>query len=149
MRNTRLMDLRAYLPTDREACLAILDSNMPHFFAGEDRTRFESFLDQGGATYFVMEHDGAVIGCGGYRIAEESGVATLVWGMVRRDFQKMGLGRLLLMYRLREIGKASGIERVRLETPPLSAAFFEGQGFKVVNIASGHVEMMKKMSVCG
>jgi N-acetylglutamate synthase-like GNAT family acetyltransferase len=133
------MDVRPYLPADREACLQI------------DRARFESFFDQAGATYFVMEHDGVVIGCGGYRIGSEPGFATLLWspswGIERPDSQKVGLERFLLMYCLREIGK-SGIERVRLEAPQSAAAFFEGQGFKVVSLAEGRVEMVKKLTVC-
>ena len=145
---TGAMDVRLYLPTDREACLKIFDSNAPHAFSPDSRARFENFLDQAGATYFVMEHDGAVIGCGGFRIGPEPGLATLAWGMVRQDSQKLGLGRFLLMYRLREIGKPGGIERVRLETPQQSAAFFEGQGFKVVSMAHGRVEMVKKLTVC-
>jgi N-acetylglutamate synthase-like GNAT family acetyltransferase len=142
------MNLRPYLPSDREACLKIFDSNAPNIFTAEDRGEFETFLSQAPAAYFVMEHDNALVGCGGYRMEAEPGVATLVWGMVRRDSQKMGLGRFLLMYRLREIGKSDGIERVRLETPQASAAFFEGQGFKTVSTAQGRVEMVKRLTVC-
>jgi N-acetylglutamate synthase-like GNAT family acetyltransferase len=138
------MDLRPYLPSDREACLEIFDSNFPR----ETRGQFERFLQQSPATYFVMEHEGALLACGGYHLDAVQGLATLVWGMVRRDSQKMGLGRYLLMYRLREIGKAGGIDRVRLQTSPESAKFFEAQGFKVVNAANHRVELLKKLTVC-
>ena len=54
------MDLRPYLPADRDFCLGLLDSNTPRFFDPGERRRFEEFLDQQNCSYFVMEHDGAI-----------------------------------------------------------------------------------------
>jgi N-acetylglutamate synthase-like GNAT family acetyltransferase len=143
------MDVRSYLPADREACLKIFDSNAPDTFASGSRAQFEEFLEQAGSSYLVMEHDGVLVGCGGYQADAEPGLATLVWGMVRRDSQKLGLGRFLLMYRLREIGKVGGIDRVMLESPERFAGFFAGQGFRTVGTANGCVVMVKKLAVCG
>ena len=126
------MDVRPYLSSDRDGCIAVFDSNSPDFFESEERRAFENFLDRLNGSYFVMEHDGAVAGCGGYLITEERTVARLVWGMVRRELQRQGLGRFLLLFRLREITKAGAVERVRLDAPQHSAAFFQRQGFKVM-----------------
>jgi len=142
------MDLRPYLPSDRDACLAIFDSNAPQFPALGDRSEFERFLDQSGNRYFVMEHEGATIGCGGYQVAPEPGVASLVWGLVSRDQQRQGLGRFLLMYRLREIGKLNGIERVLADVPAATERFFASQGFKMAGSRGDRVEMVKKLTVC-
>ena len=149
------MDVRAYSPADRAACLAVFDSNTPQFFNPGERPDFEKFLDAVDCSYFVMEHDGAIAGCGGYAIAQDTSLASLVWGMVRGDLHKLGLGRFLLMFRLREITKAGGIQLVRLGTSQHTAPFFEKQGFKVTGIrkdgyASGmdRVEMVMKLSVC-
>jgi N-acetylglutamate synthase-like GNAT family acetyltransferase len=140
----KIMDVRRYLPTDRIACLSIFDSNRAAGRAG-----FEKFLEAPEGPYFVMEHDGGIVGCGGYTVDAESRLATLVWGMIRRDSHGQGLGRFLLMFRLREIGKLGGIERVRLETSQPAAKFFEGQGFKIVGPVNEGVEMVKKLTVCG
>src|SRR5260370_31745648 len=59
------MDVRPYQSSDRDACLALFDSNVPRFFAALERGGFESFLDAPDCSYFVMEHEGAVLGCGG------------------------------------------------------------------------------------
>ena len=142
------MDLRPYLPTDRRGCLAIFDSNVPHYLSPAERLSFEKFLDHPGGPYFVMEHEGALVGCGGYHVEPDPALASLQWGMVRGDAQKMGLGRFLLMYRLRELGKLGTIQRVRAETSPPAAPFFEGQGFKVLNVSDHRVELLKKLSVC-
>jgi ribosomal-protein-alanine N-acetyltransferase len=143
--HTGIMDVRPYGPDDREACLKIFDSNA---LPPEARAQFELFLDRPKGPYLVMEHDGALVGCGGFELAPDHGLANLVWGMVRRDCQKQGLGRFLLMYRLREIGKTPGIARVRIEAPQQFARFFEGQGFKVVGAENGRVELVKKLTVC-
>jgi hypothetical protein len=137
------MDLRPFRPADRDACLAIFDSD-----SAAERDGFEKFLQNPNGPYFVMEHDGSAVGCGGYRVESEPGLATLVWGMIRSDAKGQGLGRFLLMFRLREIGKVGGIERVRVEASPGDAKFFEGQGFKVLGAVNGRVEMVKKLIVC-
>ncbi|HEY6391385.1 MAG TPA: GNAT family N-acetyltransferase [Bryobacteraceae bacterium] len=142
------MELRSYSSADRDLCLAVFDSNTPRVFDPGARREFEEFLDRRDCPYFVMEHDGAIVGCGGYAI--EQALARLVWGMVRCDSHGLGLGRYLLLFRLREITKAGGIQTVHLETPRHSAQFYEKQGFKVIGAASGldRVEMMMKLVVC-
>jgi N-acetylglutamate synthase-like GNAT family acetyltransferase len=149
------MDVRPYSPADRPACLAVFDSNTPRFFEPGERRDFETFLDAPFCSYLVMEHDGAIVGCGGYSIEQDGSAASLIWGMVRNDLHKRGLGRFLVMYRLKEITKANGAQIVRLSTSQHTARFFEKQGFKVVGIekdgyASGmdRVEMRMKLSVC-
>jgi GNAT superfamily N-acetyltransferase len=149
------MDLRPYQPADRDQCLGLLDSNTPRFFDAGERRKFEGFLDQLSCPYFVMEHDGAMVGCGGYAMEQEKTSARLVWGMVRSDSQKLGLGRYLLLFRLREITKVGGIQMVHLDTSQHSAQFYEKQGFKISRIIKDgygpgldRVEMMMKLVVC-
>ena len=137
------MDVRPYRPADRAACLAIFDS-----IPGRDRVKVEEFLRDPNGPYFVMEHDGEVLGCGGFVVEPDPGLAGLVWGMIRRDSHRQGLGRFLLMFRLREIGELGGIDRVRLETSATAAKLFEGQGFRVVGAVGNQVEMVKKLTVC-
>lgn len=149
------MDVRPYLLTDRDACLAVFDSNAPEFFLAHERAEFESFLDTPSGSYFVLDHDGLIAGCGGYVIGDEPALARMAWGMVLRDWQRKGLGRLLLMYRLRQITKAGGVQFVSLDTTQRSAPFFLSQGFKAVNVAANgygpgldRVEMTMKLNVC-
>jgi len=149
------MDVRPYLPADCNACLAVFDSNTPDFFKSPERRHFEEFLERPNCSYFVMEQDGAIVGCGGYFLTEDKALARLVWGMVRRDWHRQGLGRFLLLFRLREITKVGGVQMVRLETSQHSALFFESQGFKVARVARegyaaglDQVEMTMKLTVC-
>ena len=47
-----------------------------------------------------------------------------------------------------EIAKVGGVERVQLDAPQHSAAFFQRQGFKLTGGGPDRVEMMMKLVVC-
>lgn len=146
------MDLRLYTPADRDACLAIFDSNTPAYFAPAERDEYAAFLAAPPGEYYVAEHDGAVIGCGGFALNAPA-PARLTWGMVHRDWQGKGVGRLLLLYRLRQLSRvAPGAEFVALATTPAAQGFYEKLGFRAVSTdsrADGLVEMVKRLAVCG
>jgi N-acetylglutamate synthase-like GNAT family acetyltransferase len=144
------MEVRKYAPTDRDACLVLFDSNTPDFFLPHERADFEAWLDGNPENYVVLEHEGAVVACGGYALPSAGSTdARLTWGIVGRTWQRQGLGRFLLMYRMREIGKTAGtIQTVSLETTPQSAPFFASQGFHTVHVTKDKVTMVRKISVC-
>ena len=127
------MDIRPYSNSDRDACLACCES--------AHHSEFAQFLKSPG-TYFVMVHDGRIVGCGGFSM-DSPNSATLRWGMVHPQFRRMGLGRFLLMYRMKEIGRAGSVATVAVLPPPEFAAFYERQGFR---LAAG--VLVKKLSVC-
>jgi N-acetylglutamate synthase-like GNAT family acetyltransferase len=141
------MDVRPWSPDDRAQCLAVFDSNVPHSFDIRERGNFESFLDDGPGQYLVLEHEDAVVGCGGWAPEADAGMFRLNWGMVKREMHRMGIGKFLLLYRLRELAK-TGAERVRLSAPQNSAGFFQKQGFKVQSSENDRVEMIMKLNVC-
>jgi ribosomal protein S18 acetylase RimI-like enzyme len=105
------------------------------------RADFEQFLTSPG-TFFVMEHDQKLVGYGGFSIQNAS-AAALRWGTIHPDFRRMGLGRFLLMYRMREIGRAGNIATVSVQPPPEFSGFYEKQGFR----PAGTV-LLKKLAVC-
>ena len=144
------MEVRPYSPNDLAACLRLFDSNRPSYFTAEERGRFETFLAPPPGNYYVLENDGDLLGCGGFAVEPEAGLVSLTWGMVRQDLHRKGLGKFLLFYRLREIGKLPGISMVRLETSQPTAGFFEkAGGFRVVtHEPDGRVTMVKKLVVC-
>ncbi len=133
------MDIRAYVPADREGCLAVFDSN-----ALGDRESFTAFLDV--EPMYVAEHDGIIVGCGGFVIQGEA--AELRWGMVGRQWQRQGVGRFLLFYRLREITKNAAVQTVFLDTPQAAAPFFLSQGFREAANLGERIRMVKRLVVC-
>jgi GNAT superfamily N-acetyltransferase len=121
------MDLRSFAENDLEACEAVFDSQDDTCFGPAERKAFTEFLESRSCPYFVMDHEGSIVGCGGYLINAPAGEAALVWGMIRKDSQRMGLGRFLLLFRLKEIGKQENISVVRAETSQKAALFFQKQ----------------------
>ena len=128
---------RPYLSSDQAACLAVFDS-----LGLSGRDVFEQYLAAQPANFTVLEHAASLVGCGGFDIDPE-GAATLHHGMIRKDFARLGLGRFLLMFRLRQISPHN-IPLVRLSAPPESAGFFLKQGFKTLD----GVNFFMKLTVC-
>ena len=134
------MDPRPYTQADETACLEI--------YGPTERKPFEDFLATNPASFFVLEQNQQILGAGGYTLSDNGTQANLVWGTIRKDLRRQGLGRFLLMYRLREIGKTGTVQTVRVETSPQTAPFFEKQGFKIASVHSDRVELIKKLTVC-
>jgi len=128
------VEIRPYTPADCEACLAVCDS------IGGDRGAFEHAL-AAIPMFFVAEHDGTIVGCGGFSI--DGALARLEHGMVHRDWRRQGLGRFLLFYRMREISKACNVALVIAAPPEDAAVFYEKQGFRLENGV-----FVKKLTVC-
>ncbi|MCC6538794.1 MAG: GNAT family N-acetyltransferase [Bryobacterales bacterium] len=151
------MDIRLYQPTDREACFAMFDSNLPEYFAPAERDQLGVFLDNlPRGEYYVAEHEGAVIGSGGISLQDDGRPPRLSWGMVHRAWHKNGVGRLLLLYRLRQLSRLEpNAEFVAMNTTPIAQGFFEKLGFRATEvIPDGYgpgldrVEMIKRLAVC-
>jgi len=127
------MVVRDYQNSDRERCLSVFDSNVPRYFAPEEREQFASFLDSQPGTYLVVENGTELVGCGGYA-AHADGTVALCWGMVQASFHGRGIGRLLLQKRLDRIRSDLTIRRVTMNTSQHTHTFFEEFGFVVHQI---------------
>lgn len=143
------MDIRTYTVADAGGCLGLFDSNEDEYFTWEAREQFTAFLRAPPGNYYVMEHEGVLVGCGGFAALDEPSSVRLTWGMVRRDLHQKGLGRFLLFYRLKEIGKLSGVALVKLDAPRRAAGFFaKAGGFREEGERANQVSMVKRLTVC-
>ena len=147
-----MVAFRPYFASDKAACLALFDINVPDFFDASERRDFAAFLDSPDGEYFILEREDAVIGCGGFA-REERGQARFTWGMVDRTCHGRGLGRQLAEYRLQAIRDAGIFSEVELFTTPLVAPFFVKVGFASVRVekdgfAPGmdKVQMIRKLT---
>jgi ribosomal-protein-alanine N-acetyltransferase len=133
------MELRPYRELDREDCLALLEPPCP---------AFEAFLNQPGAHFQVLVHEGRIAGCGGFRIEPDGVTAELEWGIIRRDIRRQGVGRYLLMARMREISRLNTVQFVVATVPQDCAAFYEKQGFRPQGSTPEGIRLVKKLTVC-
>ena len=133
--------IREYRAEDREACLRVLDSNVPEYFLASDREEVGSFLDrldEMGARYFVVENDeDRLVACGGVAVDDTTKDARMCWGMVERSLHRQGIGRMLLEYRLRE-GRAMGAKTASLATISKVEGFFAREGFAFTSGEDDH-----------
>lgn len=126
--------VRDYHAADYEACLGIFASNVPSVFGVAEQADFAGFLTRLRCPYFVAELSGAVVGCGGYYLVLEEGLAGLAWGMVAHPHQRRGVGSALLGARLQRLTSEPAIHTVRVNTSQHAVAFFQRFGFQTTGI---------------
>lgn len=134
-----MVRLRDYRADDREACLRVLDSNVPEYFLAGEREDVAACLDaleERGIHYLVVENEEGIVACGGVRVSETKD-ARMCWGMVRRDLHRRGLGRLLLAARLVE-GARMGAVTASLTTIPSVEGFYAKEGFVLTGSVNDH-----------
>ncbi|MDO4264699.1 MAG: GNAT family N-acetyltransferase [Deinococcus sp.] len=128
--------LRPYTDADLEACLEVMRSNVPEYFAHEEMADFQGFLQGTPQPYFVLLQGGEVCGCGGVALfpSEAAGTepepttAGLTWGMVRRDLHGWGLGYQLFTRRLAWLRQQRPeVSQVRLATSQHTAPTSSGK----------------------
>jgi ribosomal protein S18 acetylase RimI-like enzyme len=130
------MIIRPYAPADKPACLAAFESNMPRFFAPHELEDYTAWLDAfaDGDRYYVAEENGEVIGCGGFNADADKQEAFMAWGLIHNAHHKRGLGKALLLFRLRAIRDICPQCIIKLDTTQHSFPFFEKLGFRTVRI---------------
>ena len=123
---------RPFSSGDAAGCLEIFDSNTPPFFDPSERAYFVKFLEENSCHYFVLEQAQAVVACGGY-CEDAQGGMVLVWGMVRRDLHRRGLGKVLVRQRVQRILQAHPGAPIRLETSQHTQDFYSHLGFRAMD----------------
>ena len=126
------MDLqyRPYTSTDRDACILLFHTNVPRFFRDHELHDFAEFLDSAECQYYVITSGGKTVGCGGFGIQDGNDTADLCWGIVHNDYHGQRIGEYLLLFRLCEIARNSGVRYVRLGTCQHTEGFFQRYGFE-------------------
>lgn len=128
---------RPYTADDFSACLAIFDSNVPTYFAPEERAEFCEYLESVNdrdRPCLVLASNGSVVACGGLITEAGNRQARLAWGMVDRAFHGRGVGTRLTRARLALARATPGITELGLETSQHTHGFYEGFGFTVSKI---------------
>jgi ribosomal protein S18 acetylase RimI-like enzyme len=127
------MSVRPYTGRDREACLAIFDTNVPDYFLPSERAEFAEYLDALPGPYLVVTSERRVVACGGWAVSgTRTDEAALCWGMVDGALHRRGFGRMLTQARLDQIRSNVAIRQVVLNTSQYTTTFYERLGFSVI-----------------
>lgn len=131
------MLIRPYTTADRQECIAAFKSNIPKFFMPDELEDFENWLEKVATKhypYFVAEEDGKVIACGGYYIEPDQQSARMTWGLVHNSLHKKGIGKALILHRIKAIQSIAPAATIGLDTTQHSFSFFEKLGFVTTKI---------------
>lgn len=126
--------IRKFRPQDASAVISIFRENTPDFFAPEEQTDLERFLQANGENYWVIEEKGSIAGCGGIVFSEDRSEGRIAWDFFSPRFHGKGLGRQLTEFRLAEIKKEPRVQRIIVRTSQLAQGFYAKFGFTVESI---------------
>ena len=116
------MFFRPYRANDRETCLQLFDGNCPAFFAPNERSDFEQFLDAAVDRYQVCLVDGHIVGAYGV-YPDGPDCWALRWILLSRHVQGQGIGTAMMTRIVAELRQVEGA-RLRISASHKSAPFF-------------------------
>lgn len=127
------INIREYVPSDKEAVLKLIRLNIPQYFAPEEETDLSNYLDNEREYYYVLLSGMEIIGCGGINMADDGTRGKISWDIVHPDWQRRSLGSLLLKHRLNVLN-SMGIKRIMVRTSQVAYQFYQKRGFVLKNI---------------
>lgn len=128
------LHIRNYQKEDRSRLIALLQLNVPKYFAQSEVADLEHYLDEEIEEYFVAEIAGNIVGAGGINFAEGGKIAKISWDFIHPDFQRMGIGAQLLQHRLAFIKLQPAVEIISVRTSQHAFEFYQKNGFALKEI---------------
>jgi len=132
MTKSKSLHFRPFLLSDREACLAIFDTNCPEFFAPNERKDYEQFLPGNPSAYEVCVRSHKIVGAYGFKISSERKRGCISWIMVDASDRGSGLGTRMIRRVLESISSKSATI-IDIAASQKSAPFFARFGAVEIN----------------
>ena len=121
--------IRPFKNSDRKRLIEIFALNTPAYFNPIEQKDFEEYLDQHGDTYFVVEQDNTIVGCGGYHFTNNQTVGRLSWDLFHPESKGKGLGLQLISHCMNKLRNEPTITRLAVWTSQLAFQFYGKFGF--------------------
>lgn len=121
--------IRPYDPGDLDEVINLLRLNTPKFFNIAEEVDLRAYFENRVEDYFLVELNNNVIGAGGINYFPAEKEARLSWDIIHPAYQKKGVGKQLLLYRLEKINSLLTVKKVVVRTTPLVYKFYESLGF--------------------
>lgn len=133
-------NIRLYRKEDRESIIELFCLNTPSYFAIEEKEDLIEYLAKYIEEYFVIELDNSVLGCGGINFKTENNikVGVISWDIIHPDYQGLGLGKKLLMFRLKLLKENKNIQKIQVRTSQHVYKYYERMGFKLIEIVEDY-----------
>ncbi len=125
--------IKSYSPEYKLDLLHLLRLNTPHYFNQSEEIDLIKYLDEQIEDYYVIELNNKIIGCGGINYEPDKNAAIISWDIIHPDFQRKGLGKEILTYRIDRIKKMGIYPQVIVRTSQFTNKFYEKNGFKLID----------------
>jgi N-acetylglutamate synthase-like GNAT family acetyltransferase len=132
------MHIRNYHPDDKATLLLVFDLNCPQYFAPEERSDLQTYLDTESEDYFVVECDNKVVDCGGINIQKDKNKGVLSWDIIHPDYQKRGIGKALVAFRVERLKKTHLVEEIGVRTSQFTDQFYAKCGFELQEVVKDY-----------
>ncbi|MDQ8205759.1 GNAT family N-acetyltransferase [Pelagicoccus sp. SDUM812003] len=127
--------IREYLPTDYDVCSEIYSKNESGRFPPNYLSKFQDYLKNEEAIVLVIEEDSKVVGTGGICLLEytdEITMAALSFGLIDPDYQRKGLGTMLLCARICFLKPQKNWDLIMTSAGNGTESFYKRIGFQFV-----------------
>ena len=126
--------IRPYGNQDKSALIDLLRLNTPQYFGFEEEIDFIRYLESEIESYFVIEKNDQIVGCGGINLNLEKYIGIISWGMIHPDFFGQKLGSQLLEYRISFLKNNFNLQKIIVRTSQLVFPFYQKHGFELKEI---------------
>jgi N-acetylglutamate synthase-like GNAT family acetyltransferase len=126
--------IRPYEIQDKSALIDLFRMNTPKYFGVEEENDFIRYLEFEIESYFVIEKNDQIVGCGGVNLNLEERIGIISWGMIHPDFQGQKLGSELLKYRISFLKNNYNLQNIIVRTSQLVFPFYQKHGFELKEI---------------
>ncbi len=128
--------IRPYEIQDKSALIDLLRMNTPKYFGFEEENDFICYLEFEIESYFVIEKNNQIVGCGGVNLNLEERIGIISWGMIHPDFFGQKLGSQLLEYRISFLKNNYNLnlQKIIVRTSQLVFPFYQKHGFELKEI---------------
>lgn len=120
-----------YHPKDKDAVIAVMQSNLPQYFAESEVADLQDYLEHHIERYFVILNNEQIVGAGGINF--ENHGAVISWDFIDPAFHGKGIGRKLLQHRIGILKTMENIQSIKVRTSQLTHVFYEKNGFVLKN----------------
>ena len=114
-----------YDPSDQPTCSALFERNCPAYFAIEERSAYQAFLEAEPKPYWIAWTDNVAVAC--YGVTIERDVAGIDWIMVDPSYQSKGVGDAMVKRAFNLFNKHN-VKEVKVATSQHANRFFERYG---------------------
>ncbi|WP_395742117.1 GNAT family N-acetyltransferase [Prosthecobacter sp.] len=125
----RGVSLRQYRKDDFEACRLLYELNVKKLGVKDSGLNQIFFLHNLPEMTLVAEHEGIIVGCATY-VLKSSNYAILALAMVHPDYQRVGVGRLLLFGWIAQMPEIEGMTVLQIFPNKRTFGYFEQYGFE-------------------